>query len=368
MAAVLAVPGGGHLLLRGPARVPHQPNLTPQWVQRQIRRGWRLLPITLGPQAYCNPASRATARPEDNPTREPTAATPAPASRARAGRRGRARRQGAGHPGGEHAVVRPRGLRRHQHPLPRLLAGVPDGWTNTLHDWATSPGSTPAPARGSATSTSAAQPTATASTCRTASGSPAGTATANTSTTYIADDGWSHGNRVKQYRGGHDETWGGVTDQHRPQLPRPGQRLGRRGRAACGGVRNGFRSTTRLCARHGSAEPRMVRAAQCLLTERGVYPPRSRHLRRALTAAAARAWRERRSMHRPDRSAPGSGLACSGPCGAAPVSSSSRRSAVRALQHDAEGGGAAYRDVTGVVRHGDRRGRAGVPARVGHGR
>src|SRR5690242_8086630 len=31
-----------------------QPNLTPTWVSTQIKKGWRLLPITLGPQASCS--------------------------------------------------------------------------------------------------------------------------------------------------------------------------------------------------------------------------------------------------------------------------------------------------------------------------
>ena len=32
-----------------------QPNLTPTWISTQLTNGWRLLPITLGPQANCNP-------------------------------------------------------------------------------------------------------------------------------------------------------------------------------------------------------------------------------------------------------------------------------------------------------------------------
>ena len=32
-----------------------QPNLTPKWISTQLRKGWRLLPITLGPQASCQP-------------------------------------------------------------------------------------------------------------------------------------------------------------------------------------------------------------------------------------------------------------------------------------------------------------------------
>src|SRR5829696_5462712 len=31
-----------------------QPNLTPRWIGTQLRKGWRLLPITLGPQASCS--------------------------------------------------------------------------------------------------------------------------------------------------------------------------------------------------------------------------------------------------------------------------------------------------------------------------
>ena len=33
----------------------NQPNLTPEWVSTQLARGWKLLPITLGPQASCQP-------------------------------------------------------------------------------------------------------------------------------------------------------------------------------------------------------------------------------------------------------------------------------------------------------------------------
>src|SRR5690349_7216705 len=32
-----------------------QPNLTTDWIATQLAKGWRLLPITLGPQASCNP-------------------------------------------------------------------------------------------------------------------------------------------------------------------------------------------------------------------------------------------------------------------------------------------------------------------------
>ena len=55
LAAPVAVPGRRHLHLRRLASLPVQPNLTPTWISTQLHHGWQLLPITLGPQASCNP-------------------------------------------------------------------------------------------------------------------------------------------------------------------------------------------------------------------------------------------------------------------------------------------------------------------------
>jgi len=40
-----------------------QPNLTPEWISTQLAKGWRLLPITLGPQASCQPRFPRSMRP-----------------------------------------------------------------------------------------------------------------------------------------------------------------------------------------------------------------------------------------------------------------------------------------------------------------
>jgi hypothetical protein len=49
---------------------PDQPNLTRQWVATQLRNGWRLLPLTVGPQAACNTrykrSTRISSDPADN--------------------------------------------------------------------------------------------------------------------------------------------------------------------------------------------------------------------------------------------------------------------------------------------------------------
>jgi hypothetical protein len=49
-----------------------QPNLTPTWVDTQLRNGWRLLPITLGPQAWCTTRERYLKQVRINP--DPTKA------------------------------------------------------------------------------------------------------------------------------------------------------------------------------------------------------------------------------------------------------------------------------------------------------
>ena len=115
---------------------------------------------------------------------------------------------------------------------------------------------------------------------------------ANTSTTYIPEDGWRPGGRMKQYLGGHNETWGGVTinidsnfiDLGAGSQPRPEGR--------CPGTRLGFWKYPALSpavrevhARQGAAVPahragHLLRSGQRLV--------RRRHDRRARAWQAAR--------------------------------------------------------------------------------
>src|SRR6476659_8837737 len=52
-----------------------QPNLTPAWVSTQLARGWRLLPITLGPQAWCTTRERYLHQVRINPSSSGSYAT-----------------------------------------------------------------------------------------------------------------------------------------------------------------------------------------------------------------------------------------------------------------------------------------------------
>ena len=132
-----------------------QPNLTKEWVDTQLRKGWRLLPITLGPQASCQPRFP---RYDDDPTINPG---PAPNGNY-SGRASRARPRpiksvaaaaALGHHAGQHAVVRPRGLRLTNTRCRESALAFLSGWTWSCHRSATSPASTPAPARASRCST-----------------------------------------------------------------------------------------------------------------------------------------------------------------------------------------------------------------------
>ena len=239
--APLAVPGRRHLHLRRLPRLPQPAQPDPDLGQHPARA--RAGGCCRSPSARRPPASPRFPRYGNDPVINPDPGTD--------GRYATARRQGTaeatktvtaaqalGIVAGQHAVVRPRGLRHHQHRLPRVRAGVPQ----RLDPAAARArlrlrrllqrrlGHRDARQRAGATGP-------TRSRCPTRSGSPAGTARPTRPRRTSATTAGSPRGRVKQYQGGHDETWGGVTDQHRPRLPRPRHGLGRaRPRRHCDGV------------------------------------------------------------------------------------------------------------------------------------
>jgi len=120
---------------------------------------------------------------------------------------------------------------------------------------------------------------------------------ANTSTSYIREDGWRKA-RVKQYQGGHDEVWGGV----RINIDRNFLDVGRGSWAPaethCGGVDVSHRKypALRPPTAGGASDPVMVKALQCLLTEKGVYAGRLTGTYNRATRAAVNTWQESRGF------------------------------------------------------------------------
>jgi peptidoglycan hydrolase-like protein with peptidoglycan-binding domain len=111
---------------------------------------------------------------------------------------------------------------------------------------------------------------------------------ANTSTTYIPEDGWRPGGRMKQYRGGHNETWGGVTinidsnfiDLGAGSVPTPD--------GTCPGVNLNYVKYPLL---KPGKQARRNRIVQCHLAALGHYSGRLGPTHDAATVAAAAAWR-----------------------------------------------------------------------------
>ncbi len=277
-----------------------QPNLTPTWVSTQLAKGWRLLPIVLGPQSTC-----VARYPKYGAKIDPTISNVATSSYAAARKQGRQE--------SDKAVAAAKAL------------GIVPGSTlfYDLEGWSD---------YRNATCRESALAFLTAWTKRTkrngyVSGvySSAGSGMkilddarrqkrsdvtlpdqiwiarwdglANTSTSYIAEDGWRPGRRMKQYRGGHNETWGGVTiniDSNWIDLgnstPAP--------ETNCGGVRLDVAKFRKIKVRTGTyrPDPSVVRALQCVLQQKGVYTGRITGNYNKKTRAAVTTWQQRSGL------------------------------------------------------------------------
>ena len=252
-----------------------QPNLTPTWISTQLRNGWRLLPITLGPQASCQPRFP---RYDDDFKINP--------------KPGRVKRYALAKQQGMDEAVKTVKVATSLGIAPRStlwydLEGFDvsntdcresaltflSGWTQKLHELGYVSGVYSSAGSGIAALDSARVNRPDRFTLPDMIWIARWDGVPNTSTSYIREDGWRPGGRVKQYEGGHDETWGGV----RINIDRTFLDLGRGSVAEpethCGGVNLSFWSYPALKAPSGDYAPSAphVKALQCLLKERGYY-------------------------------------------------------------------------------------------------
>ncbi len=248
-----------------------QPNLTPAWIATQLANGWRLLPIALGPQASCQP--RFPRYKDDFRINASPGAS------------------------GTYAIAQGQGSTEADKNVDdALVLGIAPGSTlwydlegfdlNNTH------------CRESALrfiSGWSARVTARGFVAGMYSSAGSGIkmlddarvqrpgqftlpsqiwiarwdGVANTSTSYIREDGWRPGGRMKQYRGGHNETWGGVTinidsnylDLGRGSVADP--------ESWCGGLKTSFWNYPRLTKK--KAKVNRVKVLQCFLTARSLY-------------------------------------------------------------------------------------------------
>ena len=265
-----------------------QPNLSPTWVATQVAKGWRLLPIALGPQASCQP-------------RFPRYSDDFTISDSPRGHYAEATNQGAAEADKFAADAAAYGIGAGS-TLWYDLEGF--DLTNTrcresalafVSSWVTRIKQHGYVAGFYSSASSGIKMLDDARRVR-----PGQFAlpdrlwiarwdgVANTSTTYIPEDGWRPGGRMKQYLGGHNETWGGVTinidsnfiDLGVGSQPQPETR--------CPGTRLGFGRYRTLAP--GSAKRNRVKVLQCHLSLGGYYSGKINGAYAPATISAARAW------------------------------------------------------------------------------
>ena len=188
------------IYLGGANRACAQPNLTAAWVKEQVRIGWRLVPFYVGPQATCTTASGNRA-PIDN------AHAGAQGSAAAAGAVAQAARLGLGR---KSVIIYDMEAYRTNDPACRrgVLAFM-QGWTARLHRLGYFSGFY------CSVNSGIRDQVAHYSTAGYARPDYLALARWDRKVTVadpvIPSAAWPGHRRMKQYRGGHRETWGGVT-------------------------------------------------------------------------------------------------------------------------------------------------------------
>ncbi len=281
-----------------------QPNLTPDWIRTQLRKGWRLLPITLGPQASCHPGFP---RYDDDPKINP-----------RPGESGlyrKARRQGREEAEKSVSAAKALGIvpgstlwydlegfdLSNRHCRESALAFL-SAWTYQLHQLEYVSGVYSSAGSGIKALDDARVERPNAFVLPDMIWIARWDGVANTSTSYIRDDGWRPGGRVKQYQGGHQETWGGVTINIDRNYLDVGRGSVARREEHCNGTKIDFTSYPPLPPATDTTEPApaKVKVLQCLLKERDLYGGKINGVYNSATVAAARTWQGRNGFEASD--------------------------------------------------------------------
>jgi hypothetical protein len=190
-----------------------QANLTPTWVANQLRAGWHLMPITLGPQAACStryPRYGASIDPKISGSTTNNYAA-ARAQGVAEARKTVARAQQLGLvPGSTMFYDIEAWNTRSSTACNSSTLWFLSSWTEELHRQHYASG----------VYSSAASGIRVLDDMRVKPGNPITlpdqiwvadwNKQANTASTYIRSDGWLPYRRAHQYQGGHNETWGGV--------------------------------------------------------------------------------------------------------------------------------------------------------------
>ena len=246
-----------------------QPNLTPTWISTQLAKGWRLLPITLGPQAWCTTRDRYLHQVRINPSSTDAYSAARAQGRAEADKTVSAVTALGIAPGSslwydlEAFDISKTDCR--ESALSFLSA-----WTNRMHYRGFVSGVYSSGASGIKMLDDARVLRPGKYAMPDQIWIADWNYDATTASSYVRSGGWSPHKRVHQSRGGHDETWGGVTiniDNDRVDLGRgsdPGVEP-----KHCGGAAS-YNYSTYATLQVG-ARGAQVKTVQCLLKGQGRY-------------------------------------------------------------------------------------------------
>ena len=268
-----------------------QPNLTPTWISKQLAAGWRLLPITLGPQAWCTTRDRYLhqVRIDWHP----------------ANNYGAARTQGRAEADKTIAATSKLGIAKGStqwYDIEAFDTARTDcresakwflnAWTNRLHELGYVSGVYSSAASGIKMLDDARVKTPGRIVLPDQIWIADWNGNADVHSSYVREDGWMPHKRVHQYRGGKPETFGGVTIN----IDRNWLDLGKGSVAPaeakhCGGtVTYNYPSYANL--ERGTTNTDQVRTLQCMLQGRGVYTGAIDGTYGDATIAAVRAYRK----------------------------------------------------------------------------
>lgn len=284
----------------------NQPNLSKEWVLQQATLGWRLLPITLGPQASCQP--RFPRYSDD------VRINPKPGKKKdyhKALKMGRAEAEttvadalALGIAEGSTLWYDLEGFDASNTDCRESALSFLSGWTQKLHRLGYVSGVYSSASSGIAALDDARVERPDRFVLPDAIWIARWDGKANTDTTYIRDDGWRPGGRMKQYRGGHDETWGGVRiniDSNFLDLGRGTTARAEKDR--CGGTRINWQDypllrppRTKKNGQEVVPDPALVTTLQCLLREKKYFDGDLTGEYGTRTLKATRAWQADHKM------------------------------------------------------------------------
>ena len=190
-----------------------QSNLDATWVRRQLAAGWRLMPITLGPQASCSsryPRYGRSIDPTINPSTSNWYAAAKAQGKLEAQRAVRAARNLGLVPGSTLFYDLEAFDTRRSTSCTQSAIRFLHAWTRTLHTYRYASGYYSSAASGIRMMDDQRVKARNSITMPDQIWIADWNNKANTSSSYIRSDGWQPYSRAKQYQGGHNETWGGV--------------------------------------------------------------------------------------------------------------------------------------------------------------